>query len=111
MTSVRLLGLVVVAVQVAMQRDKYPERIPFRLTRMLTSAMEVGAIDGHFRATCVGTMEVLRRHKDSVMAMLEAFVHDPLINWSVQSPRSHSGRVWTWHWCLSCARTPERVHA
>lgn len=67
--------------QVAMQRDKYPERIPFRLTRMLTSAMEVGAIDGHFRATCVGAMSVLRRHKDSVMAMLEAFVHDPLVNW------------------------------
>jgi FKBP12-rapamycin complex-associated protein len=24
---------------------------------------------------------VLRSNKDSVMAMLEAFVHDPLINW------------------------------
>jgi phosphatidylinositol kinase/protein kinase (PI-3 family) len=26
-------------------------------------------------------MRVLRANKDSVMAMLEAFVHDPLINW------------------------------
>jgi len=26
-------------------------------------------------------MHVLRSNKDSVMAMLEAFVHDPLINW------------------------------
>ena len=26
-------------------------------------------------------MRVLRTNKDSVMAMLEAFVHDPLINW------------------------------
>ena len=26
-------------------------------------------------------MKVLRSNKDSVMAMLEAFVHDPLINW------------------------------
>ena len=26
-------------------------------------------------------MRVLRSNKDSVMAMLEAFVHDPLINW------------------------------
>lgn len=26
-------------------------------------------------------MRVLRGNKDSVMAMLEAFVHDPLINW------------------------------
>jgi phosphatidylinositol kinase/protein kinase (PI-3 family) len=26
-------------------------------------------------------MEILRDHKDSVMAMLEAFVYDPLISW------------------------------
>ena len=26
-------------------------------------------------------VRVLRANKDSVMAMLEAFVHDPLINW------------------------------
>jgi serine/threonine-protein kinase mTOR len=26
-------------------------------------------------------MEVMRNNKDAVMAMLEAFVHDPLINW------------------------------
>ena len=26
-------------------------------------------------------MKVLRSNKDSVMAMLEAFVYDPLINW------------------------------
>ena len=28
--------------EVAMTREKYPEKIPFRLTRMLTHAMEVG---------------------------------------------------------------------
>lgn len=33
------------------------------------------------RATCNEVMRVLRSEKDSVMAMLEAFVHDPLINW------------------------------
>ena len=27
--------------EVAMQREKFPERIPFRLTRMLINAMEV----------------------------------------------------------------------
>jgi Phosphatidylinositol 3- and 4-kinase len=27
--------------EVAMQRDKFPERVPFRLTRMLVNAMEV----------------------------------------------------------------------
>ena len=33
------------------------------------------------RSTCENVMKVLRNNKDSVMAMLEAFVHDPLINW------------------------------
>ena len=30
-------------------RDKYPELIPFRLTRMLVKAMEVCGIEGNFR--------------------------------------------------------------
>ncbi|KAK2184840.1 hypothetical protein NP493_250g01026 [Ridgeia piscesae] len=67
--------------EVAMTREKFPEKIPFRLTRMLINAMEVTGIDGSYRMTCQSVMEVLRRHKDSVMAVLEAFVYDPLLNW------------------------------
>jgi FKBP12-rapamycin complex-associated protein len=67
--------------EVAMNREKFPERIPFRLTRMLVNAMEVCGIEGTFKSTCESVMRVLRENKDSVMAMLEAFVHDPLINW------------------------------
>ncbi|KAJ3130914.1 phosphatidylinositol kinase- protein kinase tor1 [Physocladia obscura] len=67
--------------EVAMHREKFPERIPFRLTRMLVNAMEVSGIEGNFRITCEHVMRVLRENKDSLMAVLEAFVHDPLINW------------------------------
>jgi hypothetical protein len=67
--------------EASMHREKFPERVPFRLTRMLVRAMEVSGIEGNFRSTCEGVMAVLRGNKDSVMAMLEAFVHDPLINW------------------------------
>lgn len=67
--------------EVAMLREKFPEKIPFRLTRMLVNAMEVCGIEGYFRHTCESVMSVLRDNKDSLMAMLEAFVHDPLINW------------------------------
>ena len=62
--------------EVAMHREKYPEKgglnsyrfcacgacldnpcvhlqlVPFRLTRMLVNAMEVAGIEGHFRYTC-----------------------------------------------------------
>ncbi|XP_053611167.1 serine/threonine-protein kinase mTOR isoform X2 [Plodia interpunctella] len=67
--------------EVAVTRDKFPEKIPFRLTRMLINAMEVTGIEGTYRRTCESVMEVLHRHKDSVMAVLEAFVYDPLLNW------------------------------
>eukprot|EP00471_Norrisiella_sphaerica_P000306 CAMPEP_0184486668 /NCGR_PEP_ID=MMETSP0113_2-20130426/8143_1 /TAXON_ID=91329 /ORGANISM="Norrisiella sphaerica, Strain BC52" /LENGTH=1615 /DNA_ID=CAMNT_0026868649 /DNA_START=27 /DNA_END=4875 /DNA_ORIENTATION=+ len=67
--------------EVAMHREKFPEKIPFRLTRMLVNAMEVSGIEGIFRHTCESVMRVLRDNKESVMAVLEAFVYDPLINW------------------------------
>jgi len=67
--------------EVAMQRSKYPEKIPFRLTRMLVNAMEACGIEGTFRSTCDHVMRVIRSNANSVLAMLEAFVHDPLINW------------------------------
>ena len=72
-----------------MHREKFPEQIPFRLTRMLTNAMEVSGIEGNFRNTCENVMRVLRENKESLMAVLEAFVYDPLINWRIltTSPR------------------------
>ena len=67
--------------EVAMTREKFPEKIPFRLTRMLINAMEVTGIEGTYRSTCESVMAVLRNNKDSLMAVLEAFVYDPLLNW------------------------------
>ncbi|KAG0471250.1 hypothetical protein HPP92_015796 [Vanilla planifolia] len=67
--------------EASMNREKFPEKVPFRLTRMLVKAMEVSGIEGTFRLTCENVMQALRTNKDSVMAMMEAFVHDPLINW------------------------------
>jgi FKBP12-rapamycin complex-associated protein len=63
-----------------MVREKYYEKVPFRLTRMLIQAMEVSGIEGTFRITCEDSMRLLRDNNESIMAVLEAFVHDPLIN-------------------------------
>ena len=38
--------------EVASRREKFPEKVPFRLTRMLVNAMEVSGLEGSFRATC-----------------------------------------------------------
>ena len=67
--------------EVAMHREKYPERVPFRLTRMLTFAMEVSNIDGSYKIASEAVMRVIRDNKESLMAVLEAFIHDPLLNW------------------------------
>jgi len=81
--------------EVAMTREKFPEKIPFRLTRMLINAMEVTGIEGTYRSTCESTMEVLRRNKDSLMAVLEAFVYDPLLNWRLidKKPKSKKSKA------------------
>lgn len=72
--------------EAAILREKYPEKVPFRLTRMLTYAMEVSGIEGSFRITCENVMRVLRDNKDSLMAILEAFAFDPLIHWGFDLP-------------------------
>lgn len=66
---------------VAQNRSAFPEKVPFRLTRMLVKAMEMGGIDGLFRHGCITVMGVLREEGSSILALLEAFVHDPLVSW------------------------------
>ncbi|KAF5285925.1 hypothetical protein FQA39_LY04386 [Lamprigera yunnana] len=83
--------------EVAMTREKFPEKIPFRLTRMLINAMEVTGIEGTYRRTCESVMAVLHHNKDSLMAVLEAFVYDPLLNWRLidagRNNRSNTNNV------------------
>lgn len=74
--------------EVAMHREKYPERVPFRLTRMLTFAMEVSNIDGSYKISSEAVMRVIRDNKESLMAVLEAFIHDPLLNWRLGNRES-----------------------
>ncbi len=65
---------------------------------MLINAMEVTGIEGTYRSTCESTMEVLRKNKDSLMAVLEAFVYDPLLAWRLieNKPKVH-----IFYFCLS----------
>jgi len=73
--------------EIAMRREKFPEKIPFRLTRMLVRAMEVSGIEGNFRSTCENTMRVMRDSKESLLAIMEAFVYDPLISFRLLNPK------------------------
>eukprot|EP01059_Diplonema_ambulator_P030147 TRINITY_DN5052_c0_g1_i1.p1 TRINITY_DN5052_c0_g1~~TRINITY_DN5052_c0_g1_i1.p1 ORF type:complete len:2354 (+),score=659.43 TRINITY_DN5052_c0_g1_i1:270-7331(+) len=65
----------------AMIRDVFPEKVPFRLTSMMVRAMGVGGVSGTFKRTACAGMSILRKGKHPLMAMLEAFVHDPIVSW------------------------------
>lgn len=57
---------------------KFPETIPFRLTRMIIAAFGPTRIEGYFRITCEEMMKLMRIHKDSIMAVLDIFLQEPL---------------------------------
>jgi phosphatidylinositol kinase/protein kinase (PI-3 family) len=69
-------------------RSMYPETVPFRLTRMLTKCMGTSGMTGTFKKTAYRVMRVLHENRDSVMAMLEAFVYDPMVSWRVLVDKS-----------------------
>jgi len=97
--------------EIAMQREKYPERVPFRLTRMLTFAMEVSNIDGSYKISCEAVMRVIRENKESLMAVLEAFIHDPQLNWRLntrESPFDKTGFVSERRQSLMASDQPQR---
>jgi FKBP12-rapamycin complex-associated protein len=60
--------------EVTRKRERLPEKVPFRLTRVLVEAMEVCGIHGTFKFTCELVMKLLRDNKDSLLAILEEFI-------------------------------------
>ncbi|XP_047501891.1 serine/threonine-protein kinase ATR-like [Penaeus chinensis] len=60
----------------------WPERVPFRLTHNMISAMGPTGYEGIFRKTCEVTMRVMRDERDALMSILRPFIHDPLVEWS-----------------------------
>lgn len=58
-----------------------PERVPFRLTQNIVDGLGITGVEGVFRVACELTMDILRQNKDSLMSVLDAFIHDPLVEW------------------------------
>jgi hypothetical protein len=69
--------------ETAQMRARVPETVHFRVTRMMIAAMDVSGIYGAFTERCVRVMESLRSHRRSLLALLDTFVHDPLLHWRV----------------------------
>ena len=64
--------------EVTQNRTKMPEKVPFRLTRMIVNAFGISGTEGMFRNTFENILYVLRKNKSSIFAQLEIFVHEPI---------------------------------
>ncbi|KAI9068446.1 hypothetical protein FKP32DRAFT_1561636 [Trametes sanguinea] len=63
------------------QALEIPEIVPFRLTQNIVAGFGVTGVEGVFRIACEVTLRLLRENKDCLMNVLDAFVHDPLVEW------------------------------
>ena len=64
-----------------------PEKVPFRLTQNMVDAFGLGGVEGVFRKSCEASLKVLMDNRDSLMAVLETFLHDPLCEWTKMARR------------------------
>lgn len=78
-----------------------PERVPFRLTQNMVTAMGPLGVEGVFRKSCACTLRVLRQNTDTLMSIVRPFVYDPLVSW----PRSMAANTNA----LNAERTNELV--
>ncbi|KAK6543275.1 serine/threonine-protein kinase M1 [Orbilia ellipsospora] len=64
-----------------------PERVPFRLTHNMVDAMGLTGYEGPFRRSSEVVMRILRQSEESLMTVVETFLHDPLVEWLVVKKR------------------------
>lgn len=65
--------------EMAKDRVRFPELIPFRLTRFMIKAFGPYGIDGSFRKSCLDMIRLIRRRREDVLTALEIFVHAPVV--------------------------------
>lgn len=53
-----------------------------RLTQNMIDGFGVSGPEGVFRRTCEITLDVLRRHRGTILSIMDTFVNDPLVEWT-----------------------------
>lgn len=70
---------------------RVPEKVPFRMTRNMEAALGVTGVEGIFRSSCEKVMHTLRQGREILLTLLEAFVYDPLIDWTTANDAAFAG--------------------
>ena len=62
----------------------------------LETALGVTGVEGTFRASCEHVIKTLRKGKEILLTLLEAFVYDPLVDWTLTGSL-HDGFAGAFH--------------
>ncbi|XP_070506242.1 serine/threonine-protein kinase Smg1 [Chironomus tepperi] len=70
---------------------RVPEKVPFRMTQNIEEALGLTGIEGSFRLCCEHVLKSLKRGRETLLTLLEAFVYDPLIDWAIGEDNNATG--------------------
>jgi len=70
-----------------------PEKVPFRLTHNMADACGVTGYEGVFRRSSEAVLRVLRSNEETLMTVLETFIHDPAVDMIKKSKRAGAAKI------------------
>ncbi|XP_076458807.1 serine/threonine-protein kinase SMG1-like [Babylonia areolata] len=70
---------------------RVPERVPFRMTQNIEAALGVTGIEGIFRLSSEHVLRTMRKGRETLLTLLEAFVYDPLVDWTTGNEGGYTG--------------------
>ncbi|XP_052059400.1 serine/threonine-protein kinase SMG1-like isoform X1 [Mytilus californianus] len=70
---------------------RVPEKVPFRMTQNIETAMGVTGIEGTFRIASEHVIKTMRKGRETLLTLLEAFVYDPLVDWTTGNEAGYTG--------------------
>ncbi|XP_077940467.1 serine/threonine-protein kinase SMG1 isoform X6 [Gasterosteus aculeatus] len=73
---------------------RVPEKVPFRMTHNIETALGVTGVEGIFRLSCEQVVQMMRRGRETLLTLLEAFVYDPLVDWTAGGEVGFAGAVY-----------------
>lgn len=72
---------------------RVPERVPFRLTRIVRTAFGPVGVDGVFKAMSEFTLDAMRKDADVFSLLLQMFIDSPLAEWKTNRLESRYMRT------------------
>ncbi|XP_072167614.1 serine/threonine-protein kinase SMG1-like [Diadema setosum] len=73
---------------------RVPERVPFRMTQNIQAALGITGVEGNFRQSSEEVLKIMRKGRETLLNLLEAFVYDPLVDWTTANDRGFAGGIY-----------------